>query len=90
MAVYVDEMKVNYRGMVMCHMLADDPAELHEMADKIGVNRKWFQNKNIPHYDVCKSKRSLAIKFGAIEIRREKTVELIRYYRGLSVKAEGS
>jgi hypothetical protein len=29
--------------MVMCHMLADTSAELHEMADRIGIARKWFR-----------------------------------------------
>jgi hypothetical protein len=49
-------------------MIADDIKELHKMADLIGIKRKWFQNKKIPHYDICKTKRKLAIENGAIEI----------------------
>lgn len=40
------------------------------MADKLGVSRRWFQNLRYPHYDICKSKRALAVKLGAVEIGR--------------------
>lgn len=47
-------------------MAADTIDELHGMADILGINRKWFQDKpNKPHYDICKSKKALAIKHGA-------------------------
>lgn len=72
MPVYVDNMKAAHqpahrpgRNYVMCHMLADSLAELHEMADKIGVARKWFQGD---HYDICQSKKKLAVQHGAIEV----------------------
>lgn len=54
--------------MVMCHMLADTVAELHEFAARIGLRREWFQDGSAPHYDVCKSRRVTAIKLGAIEL----------------------
>jgi len=61
-AVYVEEAKYLFGRMVMCHMLADTSAELHEMADRIGIARKWFQrDASAPHYDICKSKRALAV-----------------------------
>lgn len=66
MAVYVDDMRAAYRGMKMCHMLADTPAELHAMADRIGLDRRWFQKGY--HYDVSMSKRALAVKAGAQEV----------------------
>lgn len=70
MGVYVDDMRAPYRRMVMCHMLADSVEELHAMADKIGVARRWFQDKpKFPHYDICLTKRALAVKFGAKEVR---------------------
>jgi len=61
-------MNAPYGRMVMCHMLADTLDELHAMADRIGVARRWFQDHRTPHYDVCASKKALAIQFGAIEI----------------------
>lgn len=67
MSVYVDDMFAPYRRMLMCHMVADTVDELHEMADKIGIARKWFQGD---HYDICKAKRELAIRFGAKAVSR--------------------
>lgn len=72
MTVYVDDMKAEFqpthrpgRRYVMSHMIADTDDELHAMADKIGVLRKWFQGD---HYDITQSKKSLAIAAGAKEI----------------------
>ena len=67
--VYVDDMLAEFipthvrgRRYVMSHMIADTAEELHEMADKIGVLRKWYQGD---HYDITQSKKALAIKAGA-------------------------
>ena len=52
----------------MCHMTADNLAELHAMADKIGMERRWFQTPpkaSHPHYDIPESKRARAISLGA-------------------------
>ena len=73
MTVYVDNMAAEFTGTgrpdrkkyIMCHMIADTEAELHEMASNIGVARKWYQGD---HYDICKSKRTLAVSLGAIEL----------------------
>lgn len=81
MAVYVDQEKNPFRGMVMCHMLADTLEELHGMAERIGMHRGWFQPKSTPHYDLSEPNRALAIAYGAIEIDRKKTVEIIRAWR---------
>ena len=53
MPVYVDNMRASYGRMKMCHMIADSVAELLEMADKIGVQRRWFQMTSHPHFDIC-------------------------------------
>ena len=82
MPVYVDKPLHRYGRMVMCHMLADTTEELHAMADKIGIARRWFQgDARAPHYDICKSKRALAISNGAIEIDRREVVLLMRKLR---------
>lgn len=65
MTVYVDSTKARFGRMVMCHMIADSDAELHVMADRIGVARRWFQRD---HYDISQSKRALAVAAGAVEI----------------------
>lgn len=72
MTVYVDDMAANYGRMTMYHMMADTDEELHAMADKIGVARKWHQKAGTPHshYDICKAMRAKAVRFGAIEIDR--------------------
>lgn len=68
MTVYVDNMRAPYGRMIMCHMIADTDKELHRMADKIGVKRKWHQGD---HYDICLAKRKLAVELGAKEITRK-------------------
>lgn len=70
MSVYVDDMKAGFGNMVMCHMVADTSAELLEMADRIGVKRKWIQREGTPneHFDTCLSKRRLAVKHGAKQL----------------------
>lgn len=81
MAVYVDKPFTLFRGMHICHMMADTIEELHEMARKLGLKRVWYQHLSTPHYDLAKSKRTLAIKYGAVEADRKKIVELIKEWR---------
>ena len=81
MAVYVDDMRAGYGRMIMCHMVADTEAELHAMADLIGVDRKWYQyphKSRYQHYDIALSKRALAVAHGAIEIRWRDAPEICR------------
>ena len=80
MAVYVDNYGAGFGRMVMCHMAADTIGELHDMADRIGVARKWFQlpNGRNPHYDICKSKRAMAVQFGAIECEPRDIVPVVK------------
>lgn len=83
MAVYVDDMRALYGRMVMCHMVADTDAELHSMAARIGVARRWHQKAGTPHshYDICMSKRARAVAAGAIEIDRARLGEIIKAKR---------
>lgn len=75
--VYVGTIEFPYGRMIMFHMASTDLDSLHEMADKIGIRRKWFQNKlGHPHYDICKSKKKKAIEFGAIEINDRELIKI--------------
>lgn len=92
MSVYVDNMRAAFGRMVMCHMWADTRDELFEMADRIGIARKWFQRPtsvNLPgmnasweHFDIAMSKRALAVKAGAIETDKYGPIEHTARLRG--------
>ncbi len=87
MTVYVDDMfkypMGKYSGMKMSHMLADTEAELHAMADRIGVSRRWYQGY---HYDIAMSKRALAVAAGAKEITLREMAALAREQRANKVR----
>lgn len=72
MTVYVDDMRAAFGRMIMCHMIADTSEELHVMARSIGIKRKWCQYPATykEHYDICLSKRQMAVESGAVEITR--------------------
>lgn len=80
--VYVDDMYNSPVGkfgrMKMSHMVADTTEELLEMVDKIGVARKWIQYPGTAkeHFDICLSKRKLAVAHGAKEITWRELGEL--------------
>ena len=86
MTVYVDDMYKSPMGqfgrMKMSHMIADTEEELHEMAGKIGVARKWYQGD---HYDICMSMRKTAVTCGAKEVTMR---ELVRIRRGKKTLTE--
>lgn len=81
--VYIDDMHNSPIGkfgrMKMSHMMADTTEELLEIADKIGLARKWIQypGTNREHFDVCMSKRKKAIQFGAKEITWRELGEMV-------------
>lgn len=82
MAVYVDAAAHAYGRMIMCHMVADSPEELRAMAESIGVASRWFQRRaSAPHFDVCRSKRALALRRGAIDADRRTFVEALQRIR---------
>jgi hypothetical protein len=66
-----------------CWCALDHPchaAELLDMADRIGVQRKWIQKagSKYEHFDIALSKRALAVKHGAVEVSRMDLGRLIR------------
>ena len=76
MTIYVDELRDYYalRGAglpgLWCHMVTDgDLEELHEMARRIGIPPRGFQNHpRHPHYDLMASGRARAVAHGAQEV----------------------
>jgi len=62
-------------------MVADSVEELHYFAGRMRLMRSWFQRGSLPHYDLTKNMRFLAVKLGAIEIDAKMLVELMRKYR---------
>lgn len=77
---YVDNMRAGFGGMIMSHCIADTTEELLAMMDKIGVQRKWIQKAGThrEHFDICQSKRALAVKAGAREISQRELSLMIR------------
>lgn len=81
MAVYVDTARNQFGRMIMCHMLADSIAELHEAARMTGMLRIWYQPVNHPHYDLNLARRAIAVRNGAIEVDRRGIVSIKRRLR---------
>ncbi len=89
MTVYVDNFRrhatVGRLRARWSHLTADTPDELHHFAERIGLQRGWFQGQckhgTCPsvagccahfHYDVTDAKRAAAVNAGArsIDIRQ--------------------
>lgn len=70
MSVYVDKLRNwGWRLGPSCHLIADTIPELHLFAAKLGLRLAWFQDKpSGKHYDLTRSKRELAVKYGAVEL----------------------
>lgn len=86
MSVYVDELhdvpgSAKWRYKKACHLLADTKSELHLFANTIGLKIAWFQNKNIPHYDLTGNMRQKAVAKGAIEVDRKRLLEIVKRIR---------
>ena len=89
MAVYVDVAIWERWERLWCHLLADDPAELHAFAARIGCRRERFQSRPrrpwIDHYDIDEPRRCTAIERGAIELGRREVVRLIARKRAATL-----
>jgi len=67
MAIYVDNERIEWRGKLWCHLVADSLDELHVFALRIGLRRSWFQGRaSFPHYDVTTEVRERALHAGAV------------------------
>ena len=79
MTVYVDDMFATFGRMKMCHLFADSTDELLAFVDKIGVQRKWIQHAGTyrEHFDICTSKRNMALLSGAVAITYPEDVKAL-------------
>lgn len=75
MAIYVDELidygvRFGRAGPEWCHMTTDgDKAELHAFAARLGLQRRYFQDKPAGwHYDLTRGMRIKAVRLGAVEV----------------------
>ena len=81
--VYVDNFNAPFGNMIMCHMIADSTEELLQMCDKIGVQRRWIQEKGTwyEHFDICVSKKKKALALGAKQISARELVSIETEHR---------
>lgn len=73
MGCYVDTVRsypgAGLRSTEFCHLLADDRDELHELAARVGMPRRFFQDHPWRwHYDLPEQLRVEAIRLGAREV----------------------
>jgi hypothetical protein len=70
---YVDTVRsypaAGLRFTEFCHLLADERSELHDLAGRIGVPRRFFQDHPWRwHYDLPEHVRVEAVRLGAREV----------------------
>lgn len=69
MTVYVDDVRLRFGRMIMCHMWADTEEELHAFANRLGLRRSWFQEPpkaSWKHYDISLGVKMEALAAGAV------------------------
>jgi hypothetical protein len=86
MGCYVDVMRhypdAGLRFTDFCHLLADTREELHELADRLGMQRRFFQDHPWRwHYDLPSHLRAQAVQRGVTELTTRQVAELLRKRR---------
>jgi len=85
MAVYVDHARIEWRGKLWCHLVADDLDELHQFAAALSLPRSWFHRRaSLPHYDVTTCARMMALRAGALPVTPREIVFRARHARRAS------
>ena len=83
MACYVDTVReypdAGLRHTRFCHLLADTRAELHAMAEALGVPHRYFQDHPWRwHHDLPEHLRARAVELGAREVTMHEVGALLR------------
>ena len=86
MPCYVDAVRsypeAGLRHTEFCHLLADTRAELHRMADLVGMPRRFFQDHPWRwHHDLPEHLRPRAVELGAREVDLHTVGRLLRERR---------
>ena len=86
MACYVDQVRsypdAGLRFTQFCHLLADSREELHTMAGRLGLPRRFFQDHPWRwHYDLPEHVRAEAVRLGAVEVDLHAVGALLRRRR---------
>lgn len=84
-AIYVDDAIHSWRGRLWAHLFSPDIEALHEFAARLGMRRDWFQQPpkaSWPHYDLTESRRSQALRLGAVAADRSTTLEVAWHLQG--------
>ena len=86
MTVYVDDcrllqgrLKSWQNRLLISHMIADTSEELGDMAEAVGLREAWirYPNTAAERFDVSQTKRTEAIRRGAVPINSRELVEKI-------------
>jgi hypothetical protein len=85
-ACYVDTVReypnAGLRFTGFCHLLADTRDELHDMADRLGIPRRFFQEHPWRwHHDLPAHLREQAVALGAQELTMHQVGALLRHRR---------
>ena len=89
LTVYVDDWRqpatVRGRADRWSHLLADDPDELHALAQALGIPRRGYQvhrrSAALNHYDLPEVLRLEAIERGAVAVTWREMARLTREWR---------
>lgn len=86
MTCYVDTVRsypgTGLRYTEFCHLLADTRDELQDMADELGIPRRFFQDHPWRwHHDLPEHLRSRATELGAVEVTMHEVGALLRSRR---------
>lgn len=82
-------------GRRSCHLLVQ-PGEggwpeallaLHAFAEKLGLQRAWFQPRSAPHYDLTPSMRSRALLLGAKEVGDLEAADVVEAWLSVPLAA---
>ena len=85
--IYVDNGEHKFGRLIMCHMfcIPFDEMALDQFAKSLGLKPAWKHGK---HYDICKSKRALAMGLGAKECTVREAIRMINAHDHMNMSEQ--